>query len=75
MVQFGDGRGLAGRRVADDAAALGAGEARERAVLAPDAELQALLAENAVQGLLDQPAFLHQEGLAEGRFQPFLRQM
>ena len=50
--------------------ALRAGVTQEGIGLTPDTELQALLAENSVERLLDDAALLLHEGIAELRGQP-----
>ena len=56
--------------IGNTGALLGPGEAQKGLWLAPEPQLQALLAEYPVEGLLDQPGFLLQEGLAERRLEP-----
>ena len=60
-------------RFREQQAALGPGKAQESAVVAPDPKLQALLAKNAVQRLLDNAHLPLQQGLAQRGFQPLLR--
>ena len=68
-VQFADGAGLALLRRADQRAALRAREAQKRPALAPQAELQAVFAEDAVERFLHDPGLLVQQGLAKRRCQ------
>jgi hypothetical protein len=74
-VKVADRRRTADARLADHRAALGAREARERAVPAPHAQLQAFLAEDAVERFLDDARFLQQQRLPERRLQPVLHDL
>ena len=63
------------RRRADQRAPLRTGEAEKSPAVAPQADLQAVLAEYAVERFLDDPGFLVQQRLAERRCQPVLEDL
>ena len=66
------GRSYRSHRFVNERAALRARVPEERVWLAPKPELQAVLTEDAIQRLFDDPALLLQERLTQWRGQPLL---
>ena len=66
-------RRVVGQRIGDQRGTLGARITQESARLAPQTDLQALLPEDAVQCLFDEPRLLGDQRFAKGRPEPVAR--